>query len=68
MEVNVVSRGAMSCPLIGVVGVWDPPVLQHSVLFGNIAKYAAERALSSLVVTLDPDPAVYALGQESRIT
>jgi hypothetical protein len=46
-------------PLIGVVGVWDPPLNHYRALFKDLACGARERLLGSVVVTLDPPPASF---------
>ncbi len=63
MDIWLVDQGAVNRPLVGVVGVWDPPLLHDRVLFQDLSRTVRGRSLASLVITLDPPPASYALGE-----
>ena len=58
--------GRLDKPVVAVIGVWDPLLPAHKVLFGRLSKQGVERSLSTLVIAIDPDPVRYLWGVSSR--
>lgn len=56
-------QGQITKPAIVVVGAWDPMVATHHELFEQIGCQARRNGLSSLVVVIDPDPALVMRGR-----
>jgi hypothetical protein len=57
--------GELKHPAIAVVGVWDPILPQHRVLFKFLATEAQRKSLSSLVIVFDPPPGVHLYGKQN---
>jgi hypothetical protein len=63
MHIQLVNHGRANRLLVGVVGVWDPPLQHHRDLFQDLSRRVQNTSFASLVITLDPPPASYALGE-----
>ena len=49
-------QGRVTQPVVAVVGVWDPFLVDHQDLFAQLCAHARQHALSASVVVIDPDP------------
>jgi FAD synthase len=54
--------GKIVGPAIAVVGVWDPLLQAHQELFEQVCCQARRNGLTSLVIVIDPDPALVMRG------
>ena len=60
VRVNV--RGHLAEPAVAVVGSWDPLLPTHMSLFRRLVRYARPRSLASVVIHLEPSPALHLNG------
>ena len=60
---NATVHGQITKPAIAVAGAWDPMVAAHHELFEQLDCQARRNGLSSLVVAIDPDPALVLRGR-----
>lgn len=55
--------GNISKPVVTAIGVWDPLLPDHRLLFEQIRARASAAGLASLIVALAPDPITFLAGR-----
>lgn len=62
---QILTKGKINGPVVGIIGVWDPLLPIHIKLFHELVAYGQSNGLGTLLVVLDPDPGILLWGRST---